>query len=310
MHETDDRNQDALDAVGGHFVTEPTDPLYRPRHSAAHVLAHAVLDFFPDAKLGIGPPVADGFYYDFDLGRNSDGTPRTFSYEDLQRLEDRMREIIRENSAFEYRQVSADEACALFRDQPYKLELIDGLAAGTLDENGEETDTPPVISTYRIGRFLDLCRGPHVGHAGEIRGDALKLTSVSGAYWRGDERRPMLQRIYGTLWNTPTELDAYLKRLEEAKKRDHRKLGRDLDIYIFDEEVGPDYRSGYRTAASSSSRSSSSRRKPSARPVTTASALQNSRRTRCSSAADTCRTTPKVCTRRWSWRGRSTTSSR
>jgi threonyl-tRNA synthetase len=219
-------------------VTELTEPLYRPRHSAAHVLAHAVLDLFPDAKLGIGPPVADGFYYDFDLGRQSDGTPRTFSPEDLQRLEARMREIIAENGAFEYAEVTADEARTQFRDQPYKLELLEGLLAGTLDENGEETDAVPRITTYRIGQFLDLCRGPHVDRAGEIAAQALKLTSVSGAYWRGDERRPMLQRIYGTLWNTAAELDAYLKRVEEAKKRDHRKLGRDLDIYVFDEEVG------------------------------------------------------------------------
>jgi len=215
------------------------DEIYRLRHSTAHVLANAVLDFFPDAKVAIGPPIADGFYYDFDLGKDDNGHPKTFTPEDLEKIEERMREIVRENNTFDYREVSLDEARELFKDQPYKLELIEGIAKGGINEYGEETDEKPVISTFREGSFEDLCRGPHVERTGQIRPDALKLMQVSGAYWRGDEHNAMLQRVYGTVWKSKKELDEYLHRIEEAKKRDHRKLGRELDIYIFDEEVGP-----------------------------------------------------------------------
>jgi len=215
------------------------DEIYRLRHSTAHVLADAVLDFFPDAKVAIGPPIADGFYYDFDLGKDDSGHPRTFTPEDLEKIESRMREIIRANNAFEYREVQLDEARELFKNQPYKLELIEGIAAGGIDEYGNETDEKPVISTFREGSFEDLCRGPHVERTGQISPEAIKLLQVSGAYWRGDEKNAMLQRVYGTVWKTKKELDEYLHRIEEAKKRDHRKLGRELDIYIFDEEVGP-----------------------------------------------------------------------
>jgi threonyl-tRNA synthetase len=215
------------------------DEIYRLRHSTAHVLANAVLDFFPDAKVAIGPPIADGFYYDFDLGKDDSGHPRTFTPEDLEKIEERMRDIVRENNTFEYREVSLDEARQLFKDQPYKLELIEGIAAGGINEYGEESDEKPVISTFREGRFEDLCRGPHVERTGQISPDAIKLLQVSGAYWRGDEHNAMLQRVYGTVWKTKKELDEYVTRIEEAKKRDHRKLGRELDIYIFDEEVGP-----------------------------------------------------------------------
>jgi len=215
------------------------DEIYRLRHSTAHVLANAVLDFFPDAKVAIGPPIADGFYYDFDLGKDDNGNPRTFTPEDLEKIEQRMRDIIRENNKFEYREVSLDEARDLFKNQPYKLELIEGIAAGGINEYGEESDEKPVISTFREGRFEDLCRGPHVERTGQIEPSAVKLLQVSGAYWRGDEHNAMLQRVYGTVWKTKKELDEYVHRIEEAKKRDHRKLGRELDIYIFDEEVGP-----------------------------------------------------------------------
>ena len=225
-----------------HVATEhkkTDDEIYRLRHSTAHVLANAVLDFFPDAKVAIGPPIAEGFYYDFDLGKDENGHPKTFTPEDLEKIEERMREIIRENNTFEYREVSLDEARELFKSQPYKLELIEGIAKGGVNEYGEETDEKPVISTFREGRFEDLCRGPHVERTGQIRPDALKLMQVSGAYWRGDEHNAMLQRVYGTVWKSKKELDEYLHRIEEAKKRDHRKLGRELDIYFFDEEVGP-----------------------------------------------------------------------
>ena len=207
--------------------------LYRVRHSASHVMAQAVLEMFPgNAKIAIGPPIENGFYYDFDL-------PRPLTPEDLERLEARMREIVAGKHAFQRRELSADEARRLFADQPYKLELIDGLERGGTDEYGEETTEKPVISTYSHDAFTDLCRGPHVENTGQINPRALKLLSVAGAYWRGDEKRPMLQRIYGTVWNTPEELEAHLAMLEEAKRRDHRKLGRELEIFIFDDEVGP-----------------------------------------------------------------------
>jgi threonyl-tRNA synthetase len=207
------------------------EKLYRIRHSAAHVMAEAVLERYPEAKIAIGPPIEDGFYYDFDLGKNPDGTPRTFTPEDLQWIEDRMRQIIAGHYPFIYREVSAEEARRLFADQPYKLELIDGLEAGGYNEYGEPLAEKPVISTYTHDTFEDLCRGPHVEHTGQIPADAFKLMSVAGAYWRGDERRPMLQRIYGTAWASKEDLEAYLQRLEEARKRDHRVLGKELDLF-------------------------------------------------------------------------------
>ena len=226
--------------MGNNYPSNGQDDfLYRLRHSAAHVMAQAVLELYPDAKIAIGPPIENGFYYDFDLGKDEQGRPRTFTPEDLEKIEKRMRQIIAGKYPFIYRQVSAEEARELFKDQPYKLELIEGLAQGGSDEYGNETDERPVISTYRHDGFEDLCRGPHLEHTGQIPPDAFKLLSVAGAYWRGDENKPMLQRIYGTAWRNRQELEQYLHRLEEAKKRDHRKLGKDLEIFMFDEEVGP-----------------------------------------------------------------------
>ena len=215
------------------------DLLYKIRHSTAHVMAQAVMELYPDAKLAIGPPIESGFYYDFDLGKDSDGKPLAFSPEDLEKIEKRMRQIVAVKHEFNYRELSPDEARELFKDQPYKLELIDGLIEGDVDEYGAEIDETPVLSTYRQDTFEDLCRGPHVGDTSEIRPDAFKLLTVAGAYWRGDENSAMLQRIYGTAWHTRAELKQHLQMLEEAKKRDHRKLGRDLEIFIFDEDVGP-----------------------------------------------------------------------
>jgi len=206
--------------------------LYRIRHSAAHIMAQAVLEMFPGAKFAIGPAIEDGFYYDFDL-------PRTLTPEDLEQIERRMREIIKGDYKFERRELSADEARQIFTDQPYKLELIEGLEKGGTDEYGNPLEEKPVISTYQHDTFVDLCRGPHVESTGKINPKAIKLMNVSGAYWRGDENSPMLQRIYGTAWYTPKELEEHLWRLEEAKKRDHRKLGRELDIFVFEDEVGP-----------------------------------------------------------------------
>jgi threonyl-tRNA synthetase len=205
--------------------------LYRIRHSAAHIMAQAVLEKFPAARIAIGPAIEDGFYYDFDL-------PRTLTPIDLAEIEKRMREIIRDNYPFEYQQVSADEARKIFSDQPFKLELIDGLEKGGLDEYGEPIVENPVISIYRQDHFTDLCRGPHVAATGEIDPQAVKLMNSAGAYWRGDEKNPMLQRIYGTAWETPADLEEYLGRLEEAKKRDHRKLGRELDLFSIEDEIG------------------------------------------------------------------------
>ena len=206
--------------------------LYRIRHSVAHIMAQAVLEMFPEAKYTIGPPIENGFYYDFDL-------PRALTPEDLAAIEKHMRQIIAGHYPFQRKVVSAEEARRIFKDQPYKLELIDGLEQSGFDEYGNPLEEKPEISIYTHDSFVDLCRGPHVEDTGKVNPSAVKLTSVAGAYWRGDETKPMLQRIYGTAWRTSQELEDYLEMLEEAKKRDHRKLGKDLELFIFEEEVGP-----------------------------------------------------------------------
>jgi threonyl-tRNA synthetase len=190
--------------------------LYRMRHSAAHIMAEAVLEMFPEAKFAIGPPIDTGFYYDFEL-------PRALTPEDLPQIEDLMRKRMASDVPFEHSEMKKQEALAHFRDQPFKVELIEGIP----DKS---------VSLYRQGDFLDLCEGPHVERAGQV--PPFKLTSVAGAYWRGDEKRPMLQRIYGALFETQEELDAYLERIEDAARRDHRKLGRDLGLYMSSELVG------------------------------------------------------------------------
>lgn len=206
--------------------------LYKIRHSAAHIMAQAVLEKYPEAKYTIGPPVENGFYYDFEL-------PEPISQDDLPALEKRMRQIIAGQHDFEKEVLPAEKAREVFEDQPYKLELIDGLEQGGLDEYGEPLDEKPEISIYKHDSFVDLCRGPHVDNTKQINPSAIKLMSIAGAYWRGDENNKMLTRIYGTAWEKPQELKDYLKMLEEAKKRDHRKLGKQLEIFVFDEEVGP-----------------------------------------------------------------------
>lgn len=205
--------------------------LYRIRHSAAHVMAEAVLDMFPDAKFAIGPAIDDGFYYDFDL-------PRSLTPEDLQVIEKKMRSIIAGKHKFIRNAISADEARKVFADQPYKIELIDGLENGGLDEDGNPVTEKPEISTYQSDTFIDLCRGPHVEDTSQINPQAVKLLTVAGAYWRGDEKRPMLQRIYGTAFHKKEELEEYLRKQEEAKKRDHRRVGKDLDLFSSNDEVG------------------------------------------------------------------------
>jgi threonyl-tRNA synthetase len=199
------------------------DGLHVLRHSTAHVMAQAVCDLFPGARYAIGPPIEDGFYYDFDL-------PAQLTLEDLPRIEARMREIEVEGQPFRREEVSREEALARFHDQPYKKEIIE--AAET--EEGALGDR---FSVYRNDGWADLCLGPHVPTTARL--GAFKLLSLAGAYWRGDERRPQLQRIYGTAWPTEKELQDYLRRLEEAERRDHRKLGRQLDLYSFPDELGP-----------------------------------------------------------------------
>ena len=196
-----------------------TDMLrHKMRHSAAHVMADAVLKLFPQAKMGIGPPTQDGFYYDFDV-------PRPFTPEDLVEIEELMRKTIEGAHSFSREELTREDAQSLFSDQPYKLEIIDAIPE---DES---------LSIYRHGDFIDLCQGPHVTNTSDI--SALKLLNIAGAYWRGDEQRPMLQRIYGTAFETQTELDEHLARLEEASKRDHRTLGKDLNLFSVHEEIGP-----------------------------------------------------------------------
>jgi len=191
--------------------------LEKMRHSAAHVMAEAVKALFTGVKFGIGPAIEDGFYYDFEL-------PRPLVPDDLIAIEAKMREVITGNFSFSREEIGKAKAHKLFAEQPYKLELIDELS----DKK---------VTIYRQGSFVDLCRGPHVNSTGEIK--AFRLTSIAGAYWRGDERRPMLQRIYGVAFETDAELEGYLARLAEAAKRDHRKLGKELDLFSLHEEFGP-----------------------------------------------------------------------
>lgn len=193
------------------------------RHSAAHVLAQAVLALWPNAKYAIGPPIEDGFYYDFDVGR-------PFTPEDLERIEEKMKEIVAQDQPFIRDKVLLEEASTIFRNQPYKLEIIQGIG----EESYGEGVAADKVSLYRNdGAFVDLCRGPHLPSTGRIR--AFKLLRSSGAYWRGTETNPMLQRIYGTAWESQEALDSYLHRLEEAERRDHTKLGRQLELFMIHE---------------------------------------------------------------------------
>ena len=193
------------------------EQLGRMRHSASHVMAEAVQYLFPEAKFGIGPTIENGFYYDFEL-------PRPLTPEDLPVIKNKMKEIISQNVPFVTEEISKDEARKLFATQPYKLELIN-----------EIPDTS--VTIYKQGSFTDLCRGPHLASTGEVK--AFKLTHLAGAYWRGDEKRPMLQRIYGVAFESQEELDDYLSWQAEVTKRDHRKLGKELDLFSTHEEIGP-----------------------------------------------------------------------
>lgn len=197
---------------------EDEDALYVLRHSAAHVLATAVRELWPEAGIGFGPPVDEGFYYDFDVAE-------PFTPDDLGQIEEKMEEVVDGDLPFERREVSREEARELFSDDPLKLERL------------EEIPEEETISVYRDGPFLDLCRGPHVPDTGEV--ENFRLTSAAGAYWRGDESNRMLQRIYGTAFYSEDALEEHLERIEQAKERDHRKLGRELGLFSIQEEVGP-----------------------------------------------------------------------
>ncbi|MGI8551517.1 MAG: hypothetical protein ACR2PL_12150 [Dehalococcoidia bacterium] len=187
------------------------DRLFRMRHSAAHIMAEAVLDLFPGTKVAIGPPTENGFYYDFDL-------PRSLTPDDLPAIEERMRASVAADHPFEHSMAGKEEARRIFAEQPFKLEIIEGISEDR-------------VGLYRQGPFLDLCAGPHVISTGQV--PPFKLMSIAGAYWRGDEHRPMLQRIYGALFENQEELDQFLTMLEEARRRDHRKLGRELGLFVF-----------------------------------------------------------------------------
>ncbi|WP_420445919.1 threonine--tRNA ligase [Candidatus Poriferisodalis sp.] len=202
------------------------------RHSTAHVLAQAVLRLYPGATFSIGPPITDGFYYDFDLGVDEAGRPRTFSDDDLEAIEAEMRTIVTARQPFIRAEVDRAAADELFAQHPYKIEILDGEA-----DDPTSGPTGGVITTYRnTDEFVDLCRGPHVPDTGRL--GHFKLMRVAGAYWRGDEKRQMLQRIYGTAWGSAAELAAHLERLAEAAKRDHRRLVTELDLLSFPPELG------------------------------------------------------------------------
>ena len=190
------------------------------RHSMAHVMAQAVLELYPGTKIAIGPAIENGFYYDFDL-------PKPITDADFEAISEKMKEIIKTGVPFERKEVSREEAKELFKDQPYKLELIDAIPEGD------------AISLYTQGSFTDLCRGPHVESTKQLHADAFKLLSIAGAYWRGSEKNPMLTRIYGTAWTNPKELRVYMDYLADIEKRDHRKLGKELDLFSLHEEAGP-----------------------------------------------------------------------
>ena len=199
------------------FASEDGKEVYR--HSSTHIMAQAVKDVFPSANMTIGPAIHEGFYYDFAF-------ERPFTPEDLEKIEARAHEIIQENYSVHRLELSKQDAIELFREkgEAFKVEIIEQIEDA-------------VVSLYQQGNFIDLCRGPHVGATGQVK--AFKLLNAAGAYWRGDERNPMLQRIYGTSFPTQAELDAHLQKLEEIKRRDHRKLGKELDLFSSPEDTGP-----------------------------------------------------------------------
>jgi threonyl-tRNA synthetase len=218
-----DLSMPLADGASLEVITAGSDPgRHIARHSAAHVMAQAVLGLFPGARYAIGPAIEDGFYYDFDIGR-------AFTPEDLEAIEARMAEIVAADQPFVREVVTKEEALQVFADQPFKQEIIDSVEESEVAESRQ-------VSLYRNRDFVDLCRGPHLPSTGRLA--AFKLLRTAGAYWRGDEHRPQLQRIYGTAWESPAALEEHLRRLEEARRRDHRRLGPELDLFSFPPELG------------------------------------------------------------------------
>jgi threonyl-tRNA synthetase len=214
-----------LKAAGEKYIPKDYDPaLYKLRHSLAHVLAQAVVERFPQAKPTIGPPIEYGFYYDFDLDVNP-------TDEDLEWIAERMRQIIKGKHPFQVREITPDEGRAIFKDNPYKLELIEGLVKGGQDEYGNATSGPVLLTVYQHDTFVDLCRGPHVASTADLDPRAFKITQVTGSYWRGKSENKMLKRFHATAWATAADLKDHLDKLEEAARRDHRKLGRELELF-------------------------------------------------------------------------------
>lgn len=196
------------------------------RHSLAHILATAIQEMYPKTKFGTGPAIENGFYYDFDFSKSKDGTLGKITTDDLEKIEKKMRELIRQDIKFKKKIVSKREAKEIFKDQPYKLEIINGLAGET-------------VSVYQSGNFIDLCKGPHVNSAKEIPENSFKLTRIAGAYWKGKEKNPMLTRIYGLAFETKEDLEKFLKMEKEAQRRDHRIIGKKLDLFHIDKNIGP-----------------------------------------------------------------------
>ena len=274
---------------------EQMTDLERLRHSASHVLATAILKIWPEAQFAAGPPVENGFYYDVDL-------PHRISPDDFEKIEAEMKKEIKANHPFERVEVSRDEALSLGkkgrlaalgeRPEPskFKLDIIENIPA---DEK---------ISLYRSGDFIDLCAGPHVMRTGNI--GAFKLTSVASAYYKGDEKNPQLQRVYGTAFKTKKELDEYFAMLEEAKKRDHRKLGKELELFVFDDDVGPVCQCFCRAAQLSPKNWRNWQRKQNSQPATNACGLRKSHAKAFTKKAVTFPTTLNRCFRRCFTRGK------
>ena len=232
-----DLSQPLFEGAKVRIVTSDTDEGRNVlRHSTAHVMAQAVLRLWPGARYAIGPAIADGFYYDFDLPRGA-----RFSEDDLARIESEMKAIVAEAQPFVREEHTIAEGLEIFADQPYKREIIERVAEAAVGLDAELAaeagGNPGAVNAYRNGPgFVDLCRGPHVPSTDRL--GHFKLTRVAGAYWRGDEHRPQLQRVYGTAWESDKAVESYLHRLEEAERRDHRRLGAELDLFSFPAELG------------------------------------------------------------------------
>ena len=309
-HEVDlGRPLDDGDSVA--IVTDDSDAgRHVLRHSTAHVMAQAVTQLFPGAKFSIGPAIENGFYYDFELPGGA-----TFSDDDLAAIEGRMREIVKADQPFVRSEVSIDEALDVFADQPYKVEIIERVSELAAGDGGDaldvgEVDAGDTVSVYRnSAEFVDLCKGPHVPSTSRL--GHFKLQKVAGAYWRGNEKGPMLQRIYGTAWESDAALQAHLDQLVEAEKRDHRRLANELDLISFPQRAR---RRAGRLAPQGSHRAPDHRGLQPAAPrhwrlrVRLHSAPVERQAVR--DSRGTCPGTPRACTRRWRWTTARTTSSR